>query len=210
MCDARFPMPQSYRPSSVARCQLHLRGGKAAKNYRRITVDCVYYDETDGFDRDIEKEGSAFRLGDKRIEGATFPKSVAGSTPKLKGFSLIEDREHQADVRFQYFIRCPHCDEEHTLDWGGKDARHGMKWTDGDPETVGHVCPHCGVCITQAEYLAAWRGRWRRSTVVMTASGSTSATRSSCASATRPKRRWLRPSTWRSSAGRPTARRRPG
>jgi len=142
-------------------CQLHLRGGKAAKNYRRITVDCVYYDETDGFDRDIEKEGSAFRLGDKRIEGATFPKSVAGSTPKLKGFSLIEDREHQADVRFQYFIRCPHCDEEHTLDWGGKEARHGLKWTDGDPETVHHVCPHCGSCITQAEYLAAWRGRWK-------------------------------------------------
>jgi phage terminase large subunit GpA-like protein len=142
-------------------CQLHLRGGKAAKNYRRITVDCVYYDETDGFDRDIEKEGSAFRLGDKRIEGATFPKSVAGSTPKLKGFSLIEDREHQADVRFQYFIRCPHCDDEHTLDWGGKDARHGLKWTDGDPETVHHVCPHCGVCITQAEYLAAWKGRWK-------------------------------------------------
>ncbi|NKI97550.1 terminase gpA endonuclease subunit [Rhizobacter sp. SG703] len=142
-------------------CLLHLRGGKAAKNYRRITVDCVYYDETDGFDRDIEKEGSPFRLGDKRIEGATFPKSVAGSTPKLKGFSLIEDRESQADVRFQYFIRCPHCDDEHTLDWGGKEARHGMKWTDGDPETVGHVCPHCGVCITQAEYLAAWKGRWK-------------------------------------------------
>jgi len=142
-------------------CLLHLRGGKAAKNYRRITVDCVYYDETDGFDRDIEKEGSPFRLGDKRIEGATFPKSVAGSTPKLKGFSLIEDRESQADVRFQYFIRCPHCDDEHTLDWGGKEARHGFKWTDNDPETVGHVCPHCGVCITQAEYLAAWKGRWK-------------------------------------------------
>jgi phage terminase large subunit GpA-like protein len=142
-------------------CLLHLRGGKAAKNYRRITVDCVYYDETDGFDRDIEKEGSPFRLGDKRIEGATFPKSVAGSTPKLKGFSLIEDRESQADVRFQYFIRCPHCDDEHTLDWGGKETRHGFKWTDNDPETVGHVCPHCGVCITQAEYLAAWKGRWK-------------------------------------------------
>jgi len=142
-------------------CLLHLRGGKAAKNYRRITVDCVYYDETDGFDRDIEKEGSAFRLGDKRVEGATFPKSVAGSTPKLKGFSLIEDREQQADARFQYFIRCPHCSEEHTLDWGGKEASHGFRWTNGDPETVGHVCPHCGVCINQAEYLAAWKGRWK-------------------------------------------------
>ena len=142
-------------------CQLHLRGGNSAGNYRRLTVDCVYYDETDGFARDVDKEGDPFFLGDKRIEGATFPKSVAGSTPKLKGFSLIEDREQQADARFQYFIRCPHCDEEHTLDWGGKEAPHGLKWVDNDPETVVHVCPHCGVRITQAEYLAAWKGRWK-------------------------------------------------
>ena len=142
-------------------CQLHLRGGNSAGNYRRLTVDCVYYDETDGFARDVDKEGDPFFLGDKRIEGATFPKSVAGSTPKLKGFSLIEDREQQADARFQYFIRCPHCDEEHTLDWGGKEAPHGLKWVDNDPETVVHICPHCGVRITQAEYLAAWKGRWK-------------------------------------------------
>lgn len=142
-------------------CLLHLRGGKAAKNYRRITADNVYYDETDAFDRDIEKEGSCFKLGDKRLEGATFPKSVAGSTPKLKGFSLIEDREAEADARFSYYIRCPHCAGEHTLDWGGKRAKHGFKWSDGDPATVVHMCPHCGVGITQAEYLQVWEGRWK-------------------------------------------------
>lgn len=142
-------------------CVLHLRGARAAKNFRRLTVDNVYYDETDGFDRDVEKEGSPFRLGDKRIEGATFPKSVAGSTPKLKGFSLIEDREAEANERFRYFIRCPHCSEEHTLDWGGKDVKHGFKWANGDPTTAAHVCPHCGVWVTQAEYLNAWHGRWK-------------------------------------------------
>jgi terminase, large subunit len=142
-------------------CLLHLRGGKAAKNFRRITVDNVYYDETDGFDRDIEKEGSPFKLGDKRIEGATFPKSVAGSTPKLKGFSLIEDREAEADERFRYHVRCIHCAEEHTLEWGGKTTRFGFKWRDDDPSTVAHACPHCGALITQAEYLANWQGRWK-------------------------------------------------
>jgi terminase, large subunit len=142
-------------------CLLHLRGGKAAKNFRRITVDNVYYDETDGFDRDIEKEGSPFKLGDKRIEGATFPKSVAGSTPKLKGFSLIEDREAEADERFGYYVRCIHCAEEHTLEWGGKTTRSGFKWRDEDPSTVAHACPHCGALITQAEYLSNWQGRWK-------------------------------------------------
>ena len=145
-------------------CLLHLRGGKAAKNYRRITVDTVYYDEADGFDTDIEKEGSPFKLGDKRIEGATFPKSVAGSTPKLKGFSLIESREAEADERMRYFIRCPHCAEEHTLEWGGKGAAHGMKWRDNDPSTAAHLCLHCGALITQAEYLANWQGRWKSDT----------------------------------------------
>lgn len=141
-------------------CVLHTRGGKAAKNYRRLTVDVVYYDELDGFDGDVEKEGSPTKLGDKRIEGATFPKSIAGTTPKLKGFSLIETREAAADARYRYHIRCLHCGDEHPLQWGGKDAAHGMKWVDGDPDTVGHVCPHCAAWITQADYLANWRGRW--------------------------------------------------
>jgi terminase, large subunit len=141
-------------------CLLHLRGAKAAKNFRRITVDNVYYDEADGFDNDIEKEGSPFKLGDKRIEGATFPKSVAGSTPKIKGFSLIEAREAEADERFRYHVPCPHCKEEHALEWGGKDVAHGFKWRDGDPATAAHVCPHCGTWVSQAEYLAHWHGRW--------------------------------------------------
>ena len=58
---------------------LHLRGGKAAKNYRRISVDVAYIDEADAFDNDIEKEGDPVSLAAKRIEGATFPKLVIGS-----------------------------------------------------------------------------------------------------------------------------------
>jgi len=68
---------------------LHIKGGKAAKNYRRISVDVAYLDEVDAFDGDVEKEGDPITLAAKRTEGATFPKLVLGSTPKLKGFSLI-------------------------------------------------------------------------------------------------------------------------
>jgi phage terminase large subunit GpA-like protein len=144
-------------------CLLHLRGAKAAKNFRRITVDNVYYDECDGMDRDVEKEGSPFKLGDKRVEGATFPKSIAGSTPKLKGFSLIEARAAQADWQVRYYLRCVGCDQEHSLEWGGPDVPHGFKWRDDDPETAAHVCPHCGLWITQSDYLANWKGRWKTS-----------------------------------------------
>ncbi len=140
---------------------LHLRGGKAAKNYRRISVDVAYIDEADAFDNDIEKEGDPVGLAAKRIEGATFPKLVVGSTPKLKGFSLVDTRTQLADERFQFVIPCPHCGEHHPITWGGKDDTHGFKWRRDengvdDPESVRHLCPHCGALIAQGEYLAVW------------------------------------------------------
>jgi phage terminase large subunit GpA-like protein len=133
---------------------LHLKGGKAAKNYRRISIDTGYLDEYDAFDQNIEKEGDPGTLAAKRIEGATFPKLVIGSTPKLKGFSNIEKRERDADIFLTPHIPCPSCGEYHALTFGGKDEPHGFKWTNDAPETVRHLCPHCGTLITQAEYLA--------------------------------------------------------
>ncbi len=132
----------------------HLKGGKAAKNYRRISADTAYLDEYDAFDANIEKEGDPGTLAAKRIEGATFPKLVIGSTPKLKGFSNIEKREQGADIFLQPMIPCPECGEYHAITWGGKDEPHGFKWTDDNPETVRHLCPHCGSLISQADYLA--------------------------------------------------------
>ncbi|MEZ0231888.1 MAG: phage terminase large subunit family protein [Methylophilaceae bacterium] len=133
---------------------IHLRGGKAAKNYRRISVDNAYVDEHDAFDSNIEKEGDAGDLAVKRIEGATFPKAVFGTTPKLLGFSNIQKRERNADVFLTYRIPCPSCNTYHAISWGGKGEGIGFKWTNDNPESVRHLCPHCGVLITQAEYLS--------------------------------------------------------
>lgn len=140
---------------------LHIRGGKAAKNYRRISVDVAFLDELDAFDNDVEKEGDPVTLARKRIEGATFPKLVTGSTPKLKGFSLVEARSLVADKHFTYRVPCPSCDSFHALEWGGKDDPVGMKWTDDDPDSIRHLCPHCGTLISQGDYLGVWqRGRF--------------------------------------------------
>lgn len=133
---------------------LRVRGGKAAKNYRRISIDCAYLDELDAFDNDVEKEGDPVTLAAKRLEGATFPKLVCGSTPKLRGFSLVDGRFVQADARFTYQIPCPSCGAYHALTWGGRDAPHGFKWLPGDPDSVAHLCPHCGTLMTQPEFLA--------------------------------------------------------
>ncbi len=140
---------------------LRVRGGKAAKNYRRFSCDRAYLDEVDAFDRDIEKEGDCFTLAGKRIEGATFPKMVAGSTPKLKGFSLIDDRFNVAEERFTFQVPCAHCGGWHALTWGGKDKPHGFKFHPGQPESVRHMCPHCTALIAQSDYLRiAEQGRW--------------------------------------------------
>lgn len=141
--------------------RMHVRGGKAAKNFRRLTVDVVYLDELDGFDRDIEKEGSPTKLSLKRLEGATFPKHISGSTPKLRGFSLIDEEHDSCELQFRFHVPCPHCGHEQPLEWGGKQAAHGFKWTDGAPDTVVHICARCGVGFSQPEYLKVWqRGRW--------------------------------------------------
>lgn len=142
-------------------CLLHTRGGKAAKNYRRLTVDTVVLDELSGFDPDVEKEGSPDKLAWKRTEGAVYRKMICGSTPKLRGFCLMDNRHQQAELRFTFHIQCPHCNERHALTWGAKDASHGLRWFDGDPDTAVHVCPHNGCFLTQQEYQEVWRqGRW--------------------------------------------------
>lgn len=141
---------------------LHTLGGKAAKNYRRISIDTGNVDEIDGFDRDIEKEGDPRYLVFKRVSGATFPKLNIASTPTLRGFSLIEDSVALAEKVFRFHIPCPHCGGFHPILWGGKDEPHGFKWDDREPATVRHVCPHCGGTIKQGDYLAvAMQGRYQ-------------------------------------------------
>lgn len=132
-----------------------VRGGKAAKNYRRISIDVAYLDELSAFDADVEKEGDPTTLASKRLEGATFPKLVTGSTPKLRGFCLVDERSMRADERFTFQIACPQCGHRHALTWGGRDESHGIKFDATNPDSAYHLCPGNACPITQAEYLAA-------------------------------------------------------
>lgn len=135
---------------------LHLLGGKAARAYRRITVAVSILDEASAFDQKIEKSSDPITLARGRLEGAPFPKLIAGSTVRIKDMDHIQYREDNADVRMRYHIVCPHCDAEHPLIWGGKNVAHGFKWDGADPATVRHVCPHCHEPIIQADYLRIW------------------------------------------------------
>ena len=141
---------------------LFLKGGTSAGNYRRMTLQTVYADEFSAFDQKIEKSADPWTLMWKRLEGATWPKAIVGSTPRLKGMDHTERRFLAAQARMRFRVECPSCGVEHPLQWGGPDVQHGFKWDAHDPEgTVHHVCPHCHHKLTQAQYLRIWHaGLW--------------------------------------------------
>lgn len=141
--------------------QLWCLGGAAAKNYREKSVDTIIYDELAAFEPDVEKEGSPTFLGDKRIEGSTFPKSVRGSTPKIRGTCQIEAAASESPHLLKLHVPCPHCGERQTLKWGGKDCAFGIKWAPEKPHEAWYLCEHNGCVIQQHEMQEQHAaGRW--------------------------------------------------
>ena len=144
---------------------LHLRGGKAARSYRGLTVDLVALDELDGFDRNVEKEGKPYKLAWRRAEGSAFKKKIAGSTPKVKDVSMIEEGEAACRVRIRWYVACPHCGHEQVLQWGGKGKDYGFKWEGEGREaakSVRYQCENCQDSFSEREYREQGRerGRW--------------------------------------------------
>lgn len=144
-------------------------GGKAAKNYREKSVDVAGYDELAAFDEDIEQEGSPTFLGDKRIEGSVWPKSIRGSTPKVRGTCQIERAASESPHFMRFHVACPHCGEEQYLKFGDKDTPFGLKWTPDDPSSVFYLCEHNACVIrqqeldfTDARYICEKTGIWTR------------------------------------------------
>lgn len=127
---------------------LHIKGGKAAKNYRRLTGDVVIYDELDAFDEDVEKEGSPLKLGDTRFKNSPFPKSIRGTTPKESKSSLIEKSIKNADFIFERYIKCPSCGLLTRLKWD-----HLFKLESPEPvHDIAFYCEENGCRIEYGDY----------------------------------------------------------
>ncbi len=147
--------------------QLFIHGGKAARNYREKSVDAVIYDELAAFDQDIEKEGSPTTLGDKRLEGSTFGKSIRGSTPKIRGECQIESAASESPHLFRFFVPCPHCGAEQALQWGGRESEYGIKWDEDEGASSAFYLCRSGGCVIRQHELndktrkySAYNGRW--------------------------------------------------
>lgn len=132
-----------------------IKGGKSARNYRRMTKDVAVYDETDAFDVDIDGEGACFELGDGRLDQAPFPKSIRGSTPKTKGLSLIEAAVDSADMVFYRYVKCVHCGELQRLEFSR------LVWDAGDPDSVVYGCLNGCVLLYRDYAKMDAAGRWQ-------------------------------------------------
>lgn len=143
---------------------LWILGGKASRNYREKSADEVIYDELSNFDASVEGEGAPITLGDKRLDGATYPKSIRGSTPKIAGSCQVTKAVEESPYLLKFHIECPHCRREQTLQWGGKDCEYGLKWEKnalGEAERAWYVCEHTKCVIWHNEMVEQSKaGRW--------------------------------------------------
>lgn len=146
--------------------QLLVYGGATGNRYRDHSVDLVCYDELSAFPLDVDGEGEPTLLGDKRLEGSYFPKSIRVSTPKLRSSCQITRAISHADYVFNLEIPCPHCDHYQPLQFGGKDASFGLKIITREPQlTVEYLCCSCGALFDQQSAQEAQaQGVWRSHT----------------------------------------------
>ncbi|UGE35084.1 phage terminase large subunit family protein (plasmid) [Escherichia coli] len=107
--------------------------------------------------------------GDKRIEGSVWPKSIRGSTPKVRGTCQIERAASESPHFMRFHVACPHCGEEQYLKFGDKETPFGLKWTPDDPSSVFYLCEHNACVIrqqeldfTDARYICEKTGIWTR------------------------------------------------
>ncbi len=148
-----------------------LVGAAADDAFRRYSARFMAADEIDGdgWTPDYKSQGDKLDLFWTRGEKFWNRKLVVGSTPLLEETSRIAKLWARSDQR-RFFVPCPQCSETageadgwQAIDWGGKDAPHGIKFehADGRATKVWYV-GICG-CIID-ENRKGWmdaRGEWR-------------------------------------------------
>lgn len=132
---------------------LLLAGSNSGASYRSESIKYLVLDDFDGFSLDIDQEGSPDKLADRRT--GTFPdrKIYINSTPTIKGASNIE-RAYERSSQGEFHVPCPHCGHFQYLQWGGRDADFGIKFTrdaSGLVTDAWYVCEACHGRIDEHE-----------------------------------------------------------
>lgn len=144
--------------------RLAIIGANAPSNLASRPIRIVLCDETDRYPLSAGAEGDPMTLAAKRQETFWNRKMLKGSSPTIKGKSVIE-RDYQRSDKRKFHVCCPYCKAEQALTWkqvkwdkekdkDGKTVRH-------HPETAAYQCENCGELWTDAErWQAVAKGRW--------------------------------------------------
>jgi len=133
---------------------LLLASSKSAAELKSVPVQYLYADEIDEYPDDLDGQGDALKLAERRTGGRSRTKKFKTSTPTIKGRSRIDREFERSDQRY-YYVACPYCEHAQRLLWSQ------MRWevavshdytctacgsvTGADGVEPGpHHCPDCG------------------------------------------------------------------
>lgn len=162
---------------------LAIAGANSAAELKSMPVRYLFEDEVDEYPDDVDGQGPADDLAEKRTDTFTRKKIFRTSTPTKKGRSKIWKHWLRSDQR-RYYVPCPHCDGEQMLRWeqmrwetrkvwevvradDGEivqveaDTEGAASRDTGEVIAVWYECQHCAERIEEHHKTAMLaRGRW--------------------------------------------------
>lgn len=127
---------------------LYIRGTNVVTELREIPVDMEIWDE-----RDKMKEEN-LPLAMTRMDGSRHKNLFKLSTPTITDFGI--DAEYKVSDMRRWFIKCPHCSNQLSLDW---DTH--VRVDEDEPKKSRLECDHCHQEITHQQMVQQSQlGEW--------------------------------------------------
>ena len=149
--DSKNTVAQKYFPGGY----LVISGANSPASLASRPVRIVLRDEVDRYPLSAGSEGDPSKLAAARTTNFWNRKNIGVSSPGDEISSRIWF-EYQASDQRRWFVTCPDCDHEHTLEWDQ------VTYTNEDPDTAHLACPSCGALHNESVRLSMVQtGHWQ-------------------------------------------------
>lgn len=141
-----------------------ITGANSPANLASRPIRIVLFDEVDKYPDSAGVEGDVVSLAEARAATFWNRKFIRVCSPTVTDSSKIWDLYQQSDKR-KYYVKCPHCEFEQTLEW------EGVNWdkeSDGSliNESVHYQCVECkSKWFEQERMKVVQKGIWIATTV---------------------------------------------
>lgn len=133
---------------------LTITGSNSASSLASTPVRYVIGDELDRWAASAGTEGDPWALAEARQTTFYNAKSIAVSTPTVRGHSKIEKMYFEG-TQERWCHQCPECGAWHSVEWNDIKFDHTKKETRGKKtytvSDIGWACPSCGCFTPEAE-----------------------------------------------------------